>query len=97
LTAKKLSICVRPGVDEVRTKPLRLSRLLTRLLLPTLLRPAKAISGQAEAGQAATAGALVTKTGTLDDHDRQIPFPEATLSPDSQGMLAHAIIVPKGL
>ena len=42
--SKKLSSCVRPGVCEVRASVLRPVSALTRLDLPTLERPAKAIS-----------------------------------------------------
>src|SRR5674476_1646089 len=41
---KKISSCVRPGVRDVRASALRLVSALTRLDLPTLERPAKAIS-----------------------------------------------------
>src|SRR5882672_1886832 len=42
--AKKMSSWVRPGVCEVRARPLRLVSALIRLDLPTLERPATAIS-----------------------------------------------------
>src|ERR1700704_553785 len=42
--AKKISSWVRPGVFEVRASALRLVSALIRLDLPTLERPAKAIS-----------------------------------------------------
>src|SRR5215475_992063 len=42
--AKKISSCVRPGVCEVRASELRPVSALIRLDLPTLERPAKAIS-----------------------------------------------------
>src|SRR3954469_23301236 len=41
---KKISSCVRPGVWEVRASALRPVSALIRLDLPTLERPAKAIS-----------------------------------------------------
>ena len=41
---KKISSCVRPGVREVRASALRPVSALIRLDLPTLERPAKAIS-----------------------------------------------------
>ena len=42
---KKFNSCVLPGLPEVRAKFLRLRRVLIKLDLPTLERPAKAISG----------------------------------------------------
>src|SRR5580698_8558409 len=47
---KKISSCVRPGVLEVRANALRPVNALMRLDLPTLDRPANAISGAAIAG-----------------------------------------------
>src|SRR5512144_1443363 len=41
---KKMSSCVRPGVREIRARFLRPVSALIRLDLPTLERPAKAIS-----------------------------------------------------
>ena len=53
---KKLSSCVRPGVLEVRARPPLRTSALMRLDLPTLERPAKAISkpSAAEASSATT-------------------------------------------
>src|SRR5215467_5885885 len=48
--AKKISSWVRPGVCEVRASALRLVSALIRLDLPTLERPANAISTPAMAG-----------------------------------------------
>ena len=56
-TSKKLSSCVRPGVFEVRASPLRLVSALSSEDLPTLERPAKAISGQSGSGRNLSAGA----------------------------------------
>src|SRR5690348_6153197 len=57
--AKKISSCVRPGVREVRASALRPVSALIRLDLPTLERPAKAIStpriAGSDAGEAAAA------------------------------------------
>src|SRR5260221_14583550 len=41
---KKIRSCVRPGVCEMRARPLRPVSALMRLDLPTLERPAKAVS-----------------------------------------------------
>src|SRR3954468_20842873 len=46
-------VCVRPGVLLVRAKPLRPSSALMALDLPTLERPAKAISGGPTGGRSA--------------------------------------------
>src|SRR5882672_3849859 len=58
--SKKLSSCVRPGVLEVRASPRRLTRALIRLDLPTLERPAKAISCRSAAGRNCSSGTLLT-------------------------------------
>src|SRR5579871_4802310 len=50
-TVKNTSSWVRPGVFEVRARPLRLVSALMRLDLPTLERPAKAISSPFMAGR----------------------------------------------
>jgi len=50
LISKKFISWVRPGVELVFTRCLRLTRVLIRLDLPTFERPAKAISGRATAG-----------------------------------------------
>src|SRR5258708_20849731 len=55
--AKKMSSCVRPGVCEVRASARRPVSALIRLDLPTLERPAKAISMPRIAGSAASAPA----------------------------------------
>ena len=59
---KKISSCVRPGVREVRASALRPVSALIRLDLPTLERPANAISvpriGGSEAGEPAAATKL---------------------------------------
>src|ERR1700676_587540 len=47
---KKISSWVRPGVFDVRASPLRLVSALIRLDLPTLERPANAISSPSIAG-----------------------------------------------
>src|ERR1051325_635572 len=59
LISKKLSDCVRPGVEDVRARPRTESRELIRLDLPTLERPKKAISGFASRGQSASVNALL--------------------------------------
>jgi hypothetical protein len=58
LIVKKFSDCVRPGVDEVRAKPLTPSREFIKLDFPTLERPMKAISGFASDGQSLSWKAL---------------------------------------
>src|SRR5215510_1499822 len=50
---KKISSCVRPGVCEVRASARRDVSALIRLDLPTLERPAKAISTPCIGGSAA--------------------------------------------
>ena len=47
---KKLINCVRPGVELVLTRCLRLTRELISDDLPTLERPVKAISGKSVEG-----------------------------------------------
>ena len=56
-TSKKLSSCVRPGVFEVRARLLRLVSRLSSEDLPTLERPAKAISGTPGSGRNLSSGA----------------------------------------
>ena len=51
---KKISSCVRPGVCEVRASARRPVSALIRLDLPTLERPAKAISMPRIGGSAST-------------------------------------------
>ena len=46
-----MSSCVRPGVCEVRASPVRLVSALMSEDLPTLERPAKAISGAPTGGR----------------------------------------------
>jgi hypothetical protein len=60
--SKKLISWVRPGVELVFTRRLRLTRVLIRLDLPTLERPAKAISGYFTGGYWAGLVALVTNS-----------------------------------
>ena len=55
-TSKKLSSCVRPGVFEVRASPFFETSALISELLPTLERPAKAISGGPSGGRNFSAG-----------------------------------------
>ncbi len=50
-TSKKLSCCVRPGVCEVRASALRPVNALMSEDLPTLERPAKAISSPRGGGR----------------------------------------------
>src|SRR5579864_4527035 len=54
--SKKISSWVRPGVLEVRASALRPVSALIRLDLPTLERPAKAISAPAIGGNASIVG-----------------------------------------
>src|ERR1044071_5475531 len=56
---KKLSDCVRPGVEDVRARPRTESRELIKLDLPTLERPRKAISGFESRGQSSSLNALL--------------------------------------
>ncbi len=58
---KKISSCVRPGVREVRARLLRPVSALSRLDLPTLERPASAISVPRAAGSEAGEPAAATK------------------------------------
>src|SRR6185436_18066867 len=62
---KKLSICVRPGVDEVRASPRTPKRELIRLDLPTLERPRKAISGVASCSQSLSFSALLRNSALV--------------------------------
>ena len=57
---KKISSCVRPGVREVRASALRPVSALIRLDLPTLERPAKAISVPRIGGSDASEPAAAT-------------------------------------
>ena len=50
-TSKKFSSCVRPGVFEVRARPLRLASAFNSEDLPTFERPAKATSGTTGRGE----------------------------------------------
>src|SRR5579862_2680774 len=59
--SKKISSWVRPGVLEVRASALRPVSALMRLDLPTLERPANAISGAAIGGSEASELAAETK------------------------------------
>src|SRR5262249_10088033 len=61
LVSKKISSCVRPGVCEVRASALRPVSALIRLDLPTLERPANAISMQRMAGKTASEPAAAMK------------------------------------
>src|SRR5262249_38559841 len=61
VSAKKMSSWVRPGVCEVRARLLRPASALIRLDLPTLERPAKAISISCMGGSAASEPAAATK------------------------------------
>jgi len=61
-SAKKFSACVRPGVLEVRASALRLVSALMSEDLPTLERPAKAISGVAIGGSWARSVAAQRKS-----------------------------------
>ena len=56
---------VRPGVELVFTRRLRLTRVLIRLDLPTFERPAKAISGSSAGGYWEGFVALVTNSADL--------------------------------
>jgi len=53
-------VCVRPGVLLVRARALRATSALIALDLPTLERPAKAISGGPGGGKSATRPAAHT-------------------------------------
>src|SRR5215211_1915788 len=61
LPAKKISSCVRPGVCEVRARLWRPVSALMRLDLPTLERPANAISIGPTGGNAGCDPAAATK------------------------------------
>src|SRR5262247_3456277 len=62
-------VCVRPGVLLVRARPLRPSSALMALDLPTLERPANAISGGPgggrSAGRAAASANLACEKGLI--------------------------------
>src|SRR5436189_1791792 len=65
LVSKKISSWVRPGVCEVRASALRPVSALIRLDLPTLERPANAISMPRMAGNTASEPAAATKRHSL--------------------------------
>ncbi len=58
---KKLSSRVRPGVTETRARLVRPVSALIRLDLPTLERPAKAISGRPSFGKSSMRTTPLTK------------------------------------
>src|SRR5512139_3481390 len=64
-TRKKLISRVLPGVELVFTSFFRFTRVLIRLDLPTLERPAKANSGNSAAGNCDGRTALVTNSTDL--------------------------------
>src|ERR1700759_3886236 len=68
--SKKISSCVRPGVFEVRASALRPVSALIRLDLPTLDRPASAISGPVIRGSDAIELAAVVKFHSLANKRR---------------------------
>src|SRR5262245_19565352 len=71
--AKKISSCVRPGVCEVRARALRPVSALIRLDLPTLERPANAISWPRIGGRTGSEPAAATN----------VHSPANSLRPDS--------------
>src|SRR6185436_7789984 len=62
---KKLSVCVRPGVELVRAKPRELVRALSKLDLPMFERPQNAISGRRSWGKSSGCFALLTNRAEL--------------------------------
>src|SRR5690348_5572473 len=64
-TRKKLSVCVRPGVELVRAKPRELVSALSKLDLPMFERPQNAISGRLSWGKSSGCFALFTNRAEL--------------------------------
>src|SRR5687768_5315655 len=62
---KKLMLCVRPGVLEVRANPFLRSNELMSEDLPTFERPKKAISGLPSVTQCRFSNALLTNSAEM--------------------------------
>src|SRR5690348_8524379 len=78
--AKKISSCVRPGVREMRASALRPVSALIRLDLPTLERPAKAISSPAIGGSASIEGEAQMKCQSPANSFRPCSISSASMS-----------------
>src|SRR6266700_3705947 len=87
--SKKISSWVRPGVCEVRASALRPVSALMRLDLPTLDRPATAISMSFIAGSDASELAAVTNCAIRRRRD-----PALSLAPAASGLLL--LLAPPG-
>src|SRR5215813_6247130 len=74
---KKISSWVRPGVCEVRASALRLVSALIRLDLPTLERPAKAISTPSMAGSDSNEAAAERKRHSAANSLRPVSLSSA--------------------
>jgi hypothetical protein len=69
---KKFMLCVRPGVLEVRARPLRLRSELISEDFPTFERPKNAISGRRSATQCELSKALLINSADLIFTGREI-------------------------
>src|SRR6266702_2852242 len=85
-TSKKISSWVRPGVCEVRASALRPVSALIRLDLPTLERPAKAISSPAIGGSVAIEG-----EAQMNCQSRANSFRPASISSASVSSVMRAV------
>src|SRR6478736_8780053 len=79
-TSKKISSWVRPGVCEVRASALRPVSALIRLDLPTLERPAKAISSPAIGGSVSVEGEAQMNCQSRVNSFRPVSISFASLS-----------------
>src|SRR4029453_5829398 len=88
-TSKKISSCVRPGVCEVRASALRPVSALIRLDLPTLERPAKAISSPAIGGSVSIEGEAQMNCQSRGNSFRPVSISFASLSSVMRSSLFH--------
>src|SRR5215468_4428984 len=87
--SKKISSWVRPGVCEVRARLLRPVSALIRLDLPTLERPAKAISSPAIGGNCSIAGAAQTNCQSPANSFRPASISLASVSLFMRGLSGY--------
>src|SRR3981189_1261670 len=92
---KKISSWVRPGVLEVRANALRLVSALIRLDLPTLERPAKAISTPSGGGSDSSEEAADRKRHSAANRFRDVSLSsELNASADIGLVFFQALAVP---
>src|SRR5476651_2444896 len=80
---KKFTSRVRPGSEDERARPERPTRPLIRLDLPTLERPAKAISGRSGGGSCSIWAAPIRNTASRANSTRAASISASEKAPSA--------------